>query len=109
MGSRRLLGLVVLFVALFTTAGHACALPLDTHAVADDGHGHEGHRIHAASCASLPSTFVSIASPHVSAVAIGAPAAADACPTDLLRRPADAPLVVRGSPPLYLRHSALLI
>ena len=108
MVPRHFLSSIVLIVALFATLGHVCVLPLDTHATATDTDDHDGEALHAASCEALRSTGAPLVRTTGIMVATVAITSERLCPADLRRVVASAP-IVRGSPPLYLRHSALLI
>ena len=108
MMRRHLFGLGVVMVALFATLGHVCALPLDTHAQQSEADHHDGDAFHAASCEALRTAPASTPRTNGVLVAI-VPVVSEAVRSVELIRAVDRTPIVRGSPPLYLRHAALLI
>jgi hypothetical protein len=105
---RHLLGLGIVIVALLATLGHVCVLPIGTHAEQSEADHHDGDAFHAASCEALRTAPSSI--PKANAVAFEiVPVAPEGVRSVGLIRAMDRTPIVRGSPPLYLRHAALLI
>lgn len=108
MVPRHFLGRIVLVVALLATLSHVCVLPLDTHTVAADTDDHDGNAFHAASCEALQSPSAPTPGRTATVVATVPVRPEHLCSVDL-RRAVDSVPTLRGSPPLYLRYSALLI
>ena len=100
--------LFVLIGILVGTLNHVCALPLASHAEATEADEHDGDAFHAASCEVLPSTTPAVVRQNVVVGSFVGVSSQQFLVVDHRRVIADRP-IVRGSPPLYLRHSALLI
>ena len=108
MRARYALRLFFLIGILVGTLNHVCALPLVSHAEATETGEHNGDTLHAASCEALRSTTAPVVRHDI---VMGCVARVSPEPFPLVDHPrvvAGRP-IVRGSPPLYLRHAALLI
>jgi hypothetical protein len=113
MRMKRLRGggaLAVLVVAVVAVLGHVCTLPAHAHAVPVDGHDSHGehpagHSMHSASCDAIKTTPTASVLPP--AVAAESPIAATA--QSYARHITPHPVLQAKSPPLFLRHAALLI
>ena len=101
----RLFVLVSVLVGIFS---HICALPLDAHAMGTETHEHDEDAVHAASCEAVMSTPPLVVRDHIVVAAILGAAPQLRSVVDHMRVVVTRP-VVRGSPPLYLRYSVLLI
>ena len=106
----RLIAAVLVIAAAVAILGHICVLPLHAHAVPIEGHGSHDedaaeHSVHTASCeavkagSSVAGVIPAMTPTHLAVTSSPRPSRLSTSPAVL---PAE-------SPPLFLRHAALLI
>ena len=108
MTRQRLLAVVVVVVAAFATLGHVCVLSLHEHATQTDADDYEGDRVDAASCEAARTAPAAIERTNAIALAT-VPVVSQAVRAVEPDRTVARTPIVRGCPPLHLRHTALLI